>query len=288
MARYHNFADEGVCSLAALKNALNHLVLRQCSQITDISIREVAAACKRLKHLDVSRCPRLSNASLTHIARECHDLAHLNLSHCTRITDGVMVALSQHCRRLTYLNIGDCREITTKAIRLFEKHGVQVLHTCQYNPKNAAVDTKLVGIKEWVHTHADGHNPLEPEPPSITHETYARLAKKGILHDPRPRRPFKYIQTRGCIELHVDVPPKTKKRHIRTVIRMMYLAVSVGDKFIIEGDLCGAIVVSQSSWGLVRDNGEWKVEIVLTKAATRKRLPWRTVFKADLKSLSEY
>jgi hypothetical protein len=77
-------------------------MVRQCRQLTDVSIMSIAQHCPGIEILDVGRCDwsRLTDASILAIADGCPELRSLDITNCSNITGKAVLVLLGRCTKL--------------------------------------------------------------------------------------------------------------------------------------------------------------------------------------------
>ena len=92
---------------------IEKLDLRECYEISDVSIKAIANGCTLLVSLDLSDCSEnITNLSIKHLALQCPLLQDIFLVGCHRITDLSATALAYNCRHLETVDL-DCNENAT-------------------------------------------------------------------------------------------------------------------------------------------------------------------------------
>ena len=109
---------------------LQYIDLSDCTNITDLCIKNVCKYCVFLKNLYLRRCKLISDLSLLYIAKYCRNLKELSLCQCVKITDSGMKylsgdftnkkktkqKLSLHRYKIKYLSLAKCPHISDKSL----------------------------------------------------------------------------------------------------------------------------------------------------------------------------
>ena len=110
---------------------LQYVDLSDCTNITDMCIKNVCKYCVFLKNLYLRRCKLISDLSLLYIAKHCRNLKELSLCQCVKITDTGMKylsgdftskkktskqKLSLHRYKIKYLSLAKCPHISDKSL----------------------------------------------------------------------------------------------------------------------------------------------------------------------------
>jgi len=78
------------------------------------------AQCKNLQHLVLKECVDLSDGTLQKIARNCPKLRHVNLTDCRGVKYGGVKALAKKCPNLQFLNLDECK-LSSKIVERLKK-----------------------------------------------------------------------------------------------------------------------------------------------------------------------
>merc|ERR1719331_2347962 len=107
--------DESIKIIAHYCKKLKIIRLKQCFQLSDVSILAISSNNTNLQELDVSRTQlgyKITDVSLLSLAERCPGLHKLDLSGCDAISDVGISWLSSGCHALLNLNLNGCRLLT--------------------------------------------------------------------------------------------------------------------------------------------------------------------------------
>ena len=96
-------------------DVVTSIVIRDCQNLTHVSLKGIAANCPALTALDC-RESWITDEALKAIASKCHSLTSLQAFYCYRITDDGLSAVAVNCPNLTFLDVQCCWYLTDKGI----------------------------------------------------------------------------------------------------------------------------------------------------------------------------
>ncbi|CAO3644316.1 unnamed protein product [Cunninghamella blakesleeana] len=172
--------DEGIIHLAKTCPRLEHLDLRACGKVSDVSITEIAYHASQLKHLNVGRVKeghRITDQSIRLIALRtkitviglagCHISDHslllfattelgktmerISINNCYKVTNLSIRAFIRYCPKLTVFELKECHRINDwEAIALLTENNV-LLTLCAEQSRLcsewAAKNSKSIEVK---------------------------------------------------------------------------------------------------------------------------------------------
>ena len=263
---------------------LRKLNLRKVTKATDLSLRLIPQNCRKLEQLNLSHCKKVFDKTIYDLALKCCEMQHLDLSWCERVTDWPIIKMAQTCRKITHLDVGMCPLVTSAVLPHFERLGVIVIRSPEYNPYDV-VRNEDKNLEHFVQKHAPGYPRLLPPPLLPRYETHARLNYVGRLHAPRPKRSFTFNQDYNRIQLVVKVEGNPTTMDIICVFNPLFLKVTQNGrkKPYINGTLASLIDPQNSVWALTGGEDSKTIEIVLRKKYGGRR--WKTLLASDLDKL---
>ena len=96
---------------------LRELSIKDCTFLTDASIRAIARLARHLRHLNLNFCCALSDAAIEMLCAGCPYLQTLDLSFCgSAVSDALLARLARHMRDLERLTIRGCVRVTRAGI----------------------------------------------------------------------------------------------------------------------------------------------------------------------------
>jgi hypothetical protein len=108
------FGEGIIVSAATLCIQLYHLDLHNTA-LTDAGLRTIVQTCQALRHLDIGCCDELSDTGIIALAQHCPQLEHLYVAELS-LTDAALTALASSCHHLRVLTIGRNNSITDVSV----------------------------------------------------------------------------------------------------------------------------------------------------------------------------
>jgi len=105
-------SDHAIVALVQAANQLTHLDLSFCCALSDTATQVVALGLPRLRDLKLAFCgSAVSDMSLGFVARHSIDLERLSIRGCVRVTGEGIEGLLAGCVRLEHLDLSQCRSV---------------------------------------------------------------------------------------------------------------------------------------------------------------------------------
>ena len=102
---------------------MNVLVLENCCQLTNDTLKVISNHGKCITSLSVSFCYKLDDEGISMITENCINLKELNICYCIRLTDDTLKSIAKDMNFITNLNIAKCYQMTEDGV-------LQVLEKC--------------------------------------------------------------------------------------------------------------------------------------------------------------
>jgi F-box and leucine-rich repeat protein 2/20 len=83
--------------------------LKDCYNITNVSMKALGTGCPHLCRLDLSGCTEISDIGLSAIGQGCPQLQIVILNNCTGVTDESVRTLAKGCPHLQTLDLSSCK-----------------------------------------------------------------------------------------------------------------------------------------------------------------------------------
>ena len=99
---------------------IQHIIMSNCSSITDVSVRKITKQCPKLQSVNFSRCNMLTKKAVRNIATNCTDLRSVDFSYCRFLTDDAVTSVSK-CRNLRSVDFSNCEFLTDDAVTFVSK-----------------------------------------------------------------------------------------------------------------------------------------------------------------------
>ncbi|XP_048435454.1 LOW QUALITY PROTEIN: uncharacterized protein LOC125475111 [Pyrus x bretschneideri] len=173
LAGFENVYDSFIREfITARGHSLKELVLTDCVQLTDSSVKVIAETCSGLRALDLANLNKLTDSTLGYLANGCRAIQTLNfhrnpfsdeaiaafletsgeclqelsLNHIQMVGHNTAISLAKRSRMLHTLDLSWCRNITDEALGL-------IVDSCL-----SLRILKLVGCTQITDTFLDGHS----------------------------------------------------------------------------------------------------------------------------------
>ena len=260
------------------------LNLRKAFKTTDLSLRLIPPNCRKLQQLNLSYCKNIHDKTVYDLGMKCPDMVHLDLSWCPAVTDWPITKMAERFKKLKHLDIGQCPRVTSAIMPLFERLGVIVIRSPEFNP-NDQVKGEDRSLETFVENHAPGYARIKPPPLQPGEELHAKLNYVGRLHAPRPKRAFTFYQDYNKIDLVIKVKGNPTTMDINVEFSPLFLKVTQKDvkKPYINGTLVSVVDPKNCVYALTGGDNSKQIEITLRKK--NRGLRWKTLLGADLDKL---
>jgi hypothetical protein len=145
-----NFITEsGLSALLGACNQIKHLTLDHCPAASDAALEAITS--NALEHISLRACRQISNAAVLSLAETCRHIFYfgvsfaksvritatlLEASHTQQITgDSVVALMEQHGSTLTELHVNSCGKLSNEHIEAMARHAHRLRHLsleCNY------------------------------------------------------------------------------------------------------------------------------------------------------------
>ncbi|KAL1805189.1 hypothetical protein ACET3Z_028257 [Daucus carota] len=173
LAGLHAVCDDFICQLIALRgHNLKELVLADCVNLTDLSLKIISKSCTGMRALDLSNLCKLTDIALGYLANGCQlirtlklrrnvfsdealaayleisgaSLEELSLNNVGKVAQNTAVSLAKCSKYLQHLDISFCRNLSDEAVGL-------VADSCL-----SLKTLKLFGCTQITNLFLDGHS----------------------------------------------------------------------------------------------------------------------------------
>ncbi|KAI3384950.1 hypothetical protein SNEBB_005126 [Seison nebaliae] len=121
--------NNGLQKLSTHCESLEKLDLSGCYQISDQGIKFVAFCCKNLRIIELNECPLLSNMSIQYLSGVSIHLQQINMSNNSLINDKCFDILNNAAFTLQKFTIKQCKNITSEGISemMKEKNNLEII-----------------------------------------------------------------------------------------------------------------------------------------------------------------
>lgn len=165
--------DDFVCQFVSVRgHNLKELVLADCMNLTDYSLKVISETCSGLCALDLTNLCKLTDSAIGYLANGCQSiqsfklrrnafsdeamaayletcgesLEELSLNNVNKVAHNTAISLSRHSRNLQSLDISWCRNLTNEAVGL-------IVDSCL-----SLKMLKLFGCTQITNVFLDGHS----------------------------------------------------------------------------------------------------------------------------------
>ncbi|KAL7091872.1 hypothetical protein ACP275_12G130400 [Erythranthe tilingii] len=176
LAGIQTVCDDFVSKLVSIHGCrMKELVLADCIELTDSSIKVIGDTCSKLRAIDLSNLCKLTDISIGHLANGCRAiqmlkfcrnafsdeaiaayldvrgalLNDLSLNNIIQVSNHTALSLARNCRNLRSLDLSWCRNLTNEALGL-------VVDSC-----SSLEVLKLFGCTQVTNVFLDGHSNSE-------------------------------------------------------------------------------------------------------------------------------
>ncbi|ORX45969.1 RNI-like protein [Piromyces finnis] len=127
------------------KYQLASIKLRNCTSLTDESIKQLIENCEELQYLDLKGC-QVSTETLMEIGDKCPKLKTLCLDGIVGVTSEVINSIAVGCPNLSVISLEKCQQVTNEAIiNLFKSVQHNLTHLC-LSGLSLLNDDALIGL----------------------------------------------------------------------------------------------------------------------------------------------
>ncbi|KAL7133253.1 hypothetical protein ABFS83_12G128400 [Erythranthe nasuta] len=173
LAGIQTVCDDFVSKFVSIHGCrMKELVLADCIELTDSSIKVIGDTCSKLRAIDLSNLCKLTDISIGHLANGCRAiqmlkfcrnafsdeaiaayldvrgalLNDLSLNNVIQVSNHTALSLARNCRNLRSLDLSWCRNLTNEALGL-------VVDSC-----SSLEVLKLFGCTQVTNVFLDGHS----------------------------------------------------------------------------------------------------------------------------------
>ncbi|ORX87875.1 RNI-like protein [Anaeromyces robustus] len=109
---------------------LTSIKLRDCTRLTDESIKPLIEKCHKLQYLDLKGC-NVTRDTLVEIGNKCPKLRTLCLDGIVNVTPEVINSIAHGCPSLSVISLEKCQQVNNESIiNLFKSVGSNLKHLC--------------------------------------------------------------------------------------------------------------------------------------------------------------
>ena len=114
--RCFNLTDQCVMDMVKECSKLTSIDLNGCKKLTDVGVSALGAVCGKLQSIILDDCDKVTDAGVSALAAGCGQLHSISLFNCDKVTDAGVSELGAGCGQLQRINLARCDKVTDAGV----------------------------------------------------------------------------------------------------------------------------------------------------------------------------